>query len=263
MGIHHTFPWREIHQLHAHGHNDPSHTQARPYRPRASNLPILHVAEPTPEHVCDDANHDIRRHIVRIIPRPERKVSNMQRVQQHAQRSPYPQQRPLPRFILVQPEDAYGRIVHPIQDIRARRKVIQLLCQIEVPGMENHTKHPTRQIDVAPPQIVLAQRVRRGDLVAELRHAPVVCEVVEQGEDDAEGLLHAHEAVKRPFAVVLVYGLRVRRVVREAGVGHDVLACIVAFGGTVPEKKTAVQGCLHEDVSQTILISRAGVMREE
>jgi hypothetical protein len=47
----------------------------------------------------------------------------------------------------------------------------------------------------------------------------------------------------------LVYGVRVRRVVGEACVGYDVLACVVAFGGTVPEKKATVQGC-SQDVSR-------------
>jgi hypothetical protein len=55
--------------------------------------------------------------------------------------------------------------------------------------------------------------------------------------------LHAHEAVKRPFAVELVDGLHVWRVAGEALGSYNVLACIIAFGRTVPEKETAVEGC--------------------
>lgn len=80
-------------------------------------------------------------------------------------------------------------------------------------------------------------------MFAQLRHAPVVREIVEQRENDAEGLLHAEEAVEGPFAVELEDGLHVRRVAGEAGVGYDVLACVVAFGGTVPEKHAPVEGC--------------------
>lgn len=69
-----------------------------------------------------------------------------------------------------------------------------------------------------------------------------MCEVVEQREDDAEGLLHAHEAVERPLAVELVYGLHIRRVASETLRRHDVLAGIVAFSGTVPKEEAAVEG---------------------
>jgi hypothetical protein len=68
-------------------------------------------------------------------------------------------------------------------------------------------------------------------------------EEVKKGEEDAEGLLHAQEAVEGPFAVVLYYWVYVGRVTRQAGVGGDVLACVVAFGWAGPEKKDAVEGC--------------------
>lgn len=64
-------------------------------------------------------------------------------------------------------------------------------------------------------------------------------EVVEEAEDDGEGLLHAHEAVEGPFSMELVdVGVEEGR-----GCGDDVLARVVAFGGAGPEKEAAVEGC--------------------
>lgn len=66
-------------------------------------------------------------------------------------------------------------------------------------------------------------------------------EVVEEREDDAKGLLHAHEAVKGPFAVELV---DVRGSEGEGMVGDNVLTCVVAFRGAGPEEKAAVESYL-------------------
>jgi hypothetical protein len=104
--------------------------------------------------------------------------------------------------------------------------------------MEHHAERPAREVHVAEPQVVFAQRVICGYLVAQLVHTPVVGEVVEEREDDAEGLLHAHEAVEGPFAVELVHGLG-----RGAREGDDVLTRVVAFGGAGPEEETAVESC--------------------
>jgi hypothetical protein len=60
-----------------------------------------------------------------------------------------------------------------------------------------------------------------------------VREEVEQGEEDGEGLLHAQDAVEGPFAVELDDAV----VVEDALVRYDVLAGIVAFGGTIPEEE--------------------------
>jgi hypothetical protein len=70
-----------------------------------------------------------------------------------------------------------------------------------------------------------------------------VSEVIEQRKYNAKGLLHAHEAVERPFAVELLHGLQVRRTAGKARVGDNVLARVVALGGTVPEKELAVECC--------------------
>jgi hypothetical protein len=43
--------------------------------------------------------------------------------------------------------------------------------------------------------------------------------------------------------VELVDGLHVWRVAGEALGSYNVLACVIAFRGTVPEKESAVEGC--------------------
>jgi hypothetical protein len=241
--INHTHPRWKVQQLQAHSQDDPCHTQTGPDRPGPANLLILNVTEATPECISHNSDSNIGGHVVCVIPGPEREVQDMQRIQRDAKSRPEPQQALFPRLLPVEPEHSDGRIVQPIQHIRARSKVVQLFRNPKVSGMENHAKRPARQAHVSKPQVVFPQRVRRGYLVAQLRHAPVVREVVEEGEDDAKRLLHAHEAVEGPFTVELVDGLHVRGIAGETLGGHDVLACVIAFGGTVPEEQTAVQGC--------------------
>ena len=71
----------------------------------------------------------------------------------------------------------------------------------------------------------------------------VVGEEVEEGEDDAEGFLHAEETIEGPFAVELEDRLAVGWVASEARVGDDVLAGVVAFRRAVPEEETMLEGC--------------------
>lgn len=67
-----------------------------------------------------------------------------------------------------------------------------------------------------------------------------MCEEVDEGEEDREGLLHAQETVERPFPVELddffAFG--------NAFVGNYVLAGVVAFGRAVPEEKAMVKSWL-------------------
>lgn len=158
----------------------------------------------------------------------------MHDVQQNAQRSPQSQHALFSRVSAIEAKHPDRRIVQPIQHVCTRCPVIQFLSDVEVAGVEDHAERPARQAHISKPKVVFAQGVGSRDLLTELCHTPVVCEVVEQREDDAEGLLHAHEAVERPFTVELVYGLHVRRIAGEALRRHDVLAGIVAFGGTIP-----------------------------
>jgi hypothetical protein len=48
--------------------------------------------------------------------------------------------------------------------------------------------------------------------------------------------------VKGPFAMELEDGFAVGRVAGEAGVGHDVLAIVIAFRRTIPEQEAALEG---------------------
>jgi len=66
-----------------------------------------------------------------------------------------------------------------------------------------------------------------------------VCEEVEEGEEDGEGLLHAEEAVEGPFAVELDDGFGFE----DARVGDYVLAGVIAFRGTVPEEEAVEESC--------------------
>jgi hypothetical protein len=61
--------------------------------------------------------------------------------------------------------------------------------------------------------------------------------------------------------VELVYGLHVRWVACEALRGYNVLAGVVAFGGTIPEEETAVEGWTGQEgfQPQTKRDSRIGV----
>ena len=107
--------------------------------------------------------------------------------------------------------------------------------------MEHHTKHPAREPKVPKQQVVLPQLVAGGDELPHLAHAMVMCQEVEEREEDRGRLLHAQEAVEGPFAVVLDDGLEVGRVAGEALFGYDVLAGVVAFGGAVPEEEAVLE----------------------
>lgn len=57
--------------------------------------------------------------------------------------------------------------------------------------MEEHAEGPACQPKVSEQKVVFSERVGCWDLLAELCHAVIVGEEVEEGEDDREGLLHA------------------------------------------------------------------------
>lgn len=78
--------------------------------------------------------------------------------------------------------------------------------------MKYHAEHPTRQTEVPKEDVVPSQRIARGYGFSDLRHAVVMCNEIEQREEDACRLLHAEKAVEWPFAVELDDGFEVRRV---------------------------------------------------
>lgn len=61
--------------------------------------------------------------------------------------------------VLVQPEDADGCVEKSIHDARAGTKVIELLGETEVTGMEYHAEGPACQAKVAKQKIIFAKAV--------------------------------------------------------------------------------------------------------
>ena len=77
---------------------------------------------------------------------------------------------------------------------------------------------------------------------------------VAEGEEDAEGLLHAEEAVEGPLAVELDDG----EVGGDPFVGDDVLAGVVAFAGAGPEEETVKEGCNSPEADGLVETYRKG-----
>ena len=157
MRIHHPPPRREIKQLQTHRQRDPRDNHARPRRPRLPSLPVPPDTICSPQDILHNTTHHIRRHVVRVIPAPQRKVGYMRRIQ------PYTYTRPDPQygsasgiFGTVQVEDTDRRVVKPITHTRARRKIIQLLRHVKIPRMKHHTKHPTRQSKIPKQYVIFA-----------------------------------------------------------------------------------------------------------
>jgi hypothetical protein len=62
---------------------------------------------------------------------------------------------------------------------------------------------------------------------------------IQEREEDTKRLLYAQETVEWPFAMELVHGISVGDIrACESFVGYDVLACVVAFRGAVPEEES-------------------------
>lgn len=80
-------------------------------------------------------------------------------------------------------------------------------------------------------------------MLSNLAHSMVVRQEVEEAEENGGRLLHAQEAVEGPFAMELEDRFDVRRFAREAPVGHDMLAGIVALCWTGPEQETVFKRC--------------------
>ena len=107
--------------------------------------------------------------------------------------------------------------------------------------MEDHAEHPACHAHVAERRVIFPQGVIPRYAVSDLGEAIAVGQEVEEGEEDGKGFLHAQEAVKGPFAMVLDDGLEHRRVSRDTAVSDDVLADIIAIGGARPEKETKME----------------------
>ncbi|KFY84334.1 hypothetical protein V500_09395 [Pseudogymnoascus sp. VKM F-4518 (FW-2643)] len=187
---------REIQQLQTHRNNDPRDHNPRPRRPHALRLAIACDGEIRPHRILQAPRGDVRSHVIRVVP-------------------------------LV--------VLQAVEDVGAGAEVVQFLRQPEVSGVEDGAGDPADHADIGEVDVVFAQRVGFWDELADLVEALVVGGIVEEGEDDGEGLLHAEDAVEGPFAVELDDGEG--RVRRDAHVGDYVLAGVVAFGGAGPEEQ--------------------------
>lgn len=159
-------------------------------------------------------------------------------IQHNAEQRPHPQHRAPARRLAVEPEDAHDGVVRPVQDAGAGGEVVELLGGSKVTGMEDGAEDPGGEAKIGEDLVVGAEGVVGWDLVADLLKPLPVRPEIANGEEHGEGLLHAEEAVEGPFAVELddveAGG--------DAGGGDDVLAGVVAFGGTVPEEEAAGEG---------------------
>jgi hypothetical protein len=104
--------------------------------------------------------------------------------------------------------------------------------------MKYHAEGPASHAEVCEVDVVFAQRVGCWDVGGDLREAVLVCEEVEEREEDGEGLLHAQEAVEGPFAVELHDWFSGG----DALVRDYVLAGVVAFCWAVPEEQAVQDG---------------------
>jgi hypothetical protein len=240
MSIDHSPPRREVEQLQTHRQNNPRNDQTRPRSPQTSDLPVSHDTEPSPQNILHNPDRHVCRHVVRIIEAHKRQVRDVRNVHGRAEQSPNPQNRgrlaaSSEWIIPVETEDADGREEEPVHHAQARSEVVQLLSDVEVPRVEDHAEDPTRDPAVSESNVVFPQRVAGRDFGLQPAHSPVMCQEVEEREENAGRLLDPGEAVEGPFAVKLQDGFEVGWVAGETRLRYDVLAGVVAFGGAVPE----------------------------
>jgi hypothetical protein len=238
MSIQASPPRREVQQFQAHSHYDPCDDQSRPHCPVPSRCSVFLETEPTPHYVLCDPNHHICHHVVCVIPLVPFQICNVRCVQSKAEPSPCAQKGFRSFSSQVKPVYPNRGIVEAIENARPGRKVVQFFSEPEVPRVEDHAKHPTCHPKVCQKNVVFAHRVGGGYARCDFREAVLVSEEVEEREEDGERLLHAEEAVERPFPVELDDSYTSR----DALVGDYVLAGVVAFCWAVPEKEAMEEG---------------------
>ena len=97
--------------------------------------------------------------------------------------------------------------------------------------MEDHAENPACQPKVPEQKIVGSESVPGRYRLPYLGQPLLVCQEVEQREEDRERLLDSHEAIERPLAMVLNDWIEHRRIT-ERPVGRDhMLARVVALRG--------------------------------
>lgn len=91
----------------------------------------------------------------------------------------------------IESKYANGRVEQAVHHAQTCSEVIELLGDIKVPGVEDHTEDPAREATVSKSDVVFAQRVAGGYFSLQPRHAPVVGKEVEEREENARWLLYA------------------------------------------------------------------------
>lgn len=108
---------------------------------------------------------------------------------------------------MIQAKDTDWGVVEAIKHTCTSGKVVQLLCQIAIPGVKNHTENPAGESHIAERNIESPQRVLRRYAITDLAQAILVCQEVEERKQHRKRLLYAEEAVERPFPMILYYWL--------------------------------------------------------
>jgi hypothetical protein len=148
------------------------------------------------------------------------------------------------RRVSVEAEHPHHRKKKAVHHRSPSTKIIQFLRKSKIPRMKHTAKNPTRKAKIPKAKIELPEWVTSRNLFSEDLHTMIVSEKIEQRKDDGKRFLHAEETVKGPFAVELEDWFAVRGFAGEAGVGYDVLAGVVAFGGAGPEEEAVLECCV-------------------
>lgn len=135
----------------------------------------------------------------------------------------------LPRILLVKSEYPEDSKVHAVHHVGAGSKVVQFLCQREIPRVEYRAERPTRQATVAEREVVFPQGMPCRDRLSDSSHALPVCQKVEDGEEDGERFLHPKDSIERPLPVELHHRTEHRGITSDSTVRHDMLAGVIAF----------------------------------
>ncbi|GMF67589.1 unnamed protein product [Aspergillus oryzae] len=102
MGINERMPRRKVQQFQAHGQHDPNHTDGRQEGPCFVGTSVPENAKCYPQQVLGHPDHDIRDHIIGIIPGPEAEIGNVQGIKEDTNHGPEPTQcRFRSRFFLI------------------------------------------------------------------------------------------------------------------------------------------------------------------
>jgi len=165
----------------------------------------------------------------------------MKRIKCQAKRGPRAQYGAPSPTVTVQAKNTNWCVVHAVEDTCTRREVVHLLGPVEVARMEDHAEDPTREAKVSEEKIVFSQWVGLWDGFAQLAQAPVMGQIVEQTEDDGEGLLHPQEPIEGPFAMELEDGFSVWRIAGFSLVRDYVLAGVIALVRARPEKEATLK----------------------